>query len=96
MQDEEEEYWAEWKEIKNNEMLENVQVFLDQKHEQMQQINLEIMAMEGDSDDEYGIYQNFANTQAHLGAKLKMQMEQQKENKNKQVQKMLITTIKDK
>lgn len=66
-------------------MLQNVEVYLDEKKNQIGEINREILEMENDSDDEFGIFQNFANTQAHMIAKQKVMKKEMQKQKNKDV-----------
>ena len=47
--------------------------------------------MENDSNDEFGIFENFANTQAHMVAKQKVQAANRQKQRAKDTQKMLIT-----
>ncbi|CDW82841.1 UNKNOWN [Stylonychia lemnae] len=95
MTQEEEEYWNEQNQLKKQSLLGNLDNFLDQKKDEIQQLGEEIFKLENDSDDEYGIYQNFTNTQAHLLAKLKVKQEEQQSQKYRFIQKMLITNKSD-
>eukprot|EP00347_Sterkiella_histriomuscorum_P021600 403333417 len=91
MTQEEEEYWEEQNLLRQQEMLGNIDVFLDEKKNEIQNIGTEIFEMENDSDDEFGIFQNFSNTQAHMVAKQKVIAKERQRQRNKDTQKMLIT-----
>lgn len=56
MNQEEEEYWREQEELRKEEIMGNLQSFRQDQHKQIDEINREILEMENDSDDEYGIY----------------------------------------
>ena len=89
--DEAGEYEKEVKDEKNEEVHHKLQEFLEGKHEEKDKLHKEIVEMEQDSDEEYGVY-NFNITQAHMSVMHKAEEKRNKKESEQNLKKMLITS----